>query len=248
MDAATIPNSFVTAFYTLFNQLGLPVPTSFPVTESPPLSATPILVYGAGSSVGSYVVQLLGLAGYKNIIVTASQKHHSLLHGMGATHTFDYHSNTLVEEIGKVTGGRENLNIALDCIAAESTLNIIAKVLSPTGKLAILLPIKEGENVTNGKDQALHLEIPAGKNPFTKETQTIGVRTLLYEKVSHDDHVYTVIGSDFWQTGHLLGQQFDAKNPFNTSELRLYQTKSGTFTGSRDIRREGFSWFGAYSK
>ncbi|KAJ7763525.1 hypothetical protein DFH07DRAFT_1059231, partial [Mycena maculata] len=42
--AATIPDNFVTAFFTLFDQLSLPI---FPAPAPPPDHAIPILIYGA---------------------------------------------------------------------------------------------------------------------------------------------------------------------------------------------------------
>jgi NADPH:quinone reductase-like Zn-dependent oxidoreductase len=181
-EAATIPDNFVTAFYTLFNQLGLPIPSSFPATESPPLSSTPILIYGAGSTAGLYAIQLLHLAGYKKIIATASKKHHEYLRSLGATNTLDYHSPTLVEDVSGAVGGDGKVLLAVDCITAESTLEIVAKLVSPLGKVRLLLPIKEGSTVANGQDQSFYFEIPEGKNPFPKETEIIGIRTFLYQQ------------------------------------------------------------------
>lgn len=57
--AATIPDNFVTAYYTLFDQLGLPVPKTLgladKVEEKPEQADTPILIYGAGATSGQYV-------------------------------------------------------------------------------------------------------------------------------------------------------------------------------------------------
>lgn len=182
-EASTIPDNFVTAFYTLFNQLGLPHPTSFPALVSPPLAETPILIYGAGSTAGIYAVQLLNLAGYKRVIVTASKKHHEYLHSLGATHTFDYSSPTLVEDVGKAVGGDGKVLLAVDCITAESTLKLLSSIVSPLGKVALLLPIKEGGTVTNNHDQALWMDYHEERSPFPKETAVLGVKTFNYREV-----------------------------------------------------------------
>ncbi|KDR85541.1 hypothetical protein GALMADRAFT_132225 [Galerina marginata CBS 339.88] len=181
-EAATIPDNFVTAFYTLFHQLGLPIPSSFPATEVPPLSSTPILIYGAGSTCGIYALQLLHVAGYKKVIATASKKHHEYLRSLGATHTFDYKSSTLVDEVSNAVGGDGKIMLAVDCITAESTLEIIARMVSPLSKVALLLPIKQGDTVTNALDQAFYFEIPEEKNLFPKGTELIGVRTFSYQQ------------------------------------------------------------------
>lgn len=66
--AATIPDNFVTAYFTLFDQLGLPVPKTLglaeKVEEKPEQAEAPILVYGAGATSGQYVSGVL-LAGYR---------------------------------------------------------------------------------------------------------------------------------------------------------------------------------------
>ncbi|KAF8872003.1 hypothetical protein BD779DRAFT_1679993 [Infundibulicybe gibba] len=81
----TIPDNFITAFYTLFNQLGLPVP-SYPVRSAPAQGEEPILVYGAGATSGQFALQLLRSTGYTHIIATASPAHHEYLRSLGATH------------------------------------------------------------------------------------------------------------------------------------------------------------------
>ncbi|TFK42016.1 chaperonin 10-like protein [Crucibulum laeve] len=179
--ASTIPDNFVTAFYTLFNQLSLPIPSSFPAKQPPPLANTPILIYGAGSTAGIYAVQLLHIAGYKKIIVTASSRNHEYLRSLGATHAFDYNSSSLSKDILSAAGG-EKLLLVVDCIAAKPTLENIAKVISPLGTLAVLLPIKEGSNVTGNIEEEMHFSIPDSMNPFPKELKIVGVRTFLYHE------------------------------------------------------------------
>ena len=182
-EAATLPDNFVTAFYTLFNQLGLPVPSSFPAATPPPLATTPILIYGAGSTAGSYAVQLLALAGYKRVIVTASKRHHNDLRSLGAELTFDYNSPSLVEEIATAVGGDGKILFALDCISSESTLDIVGKLTSPLGRVALLLPIKEGTTVTGSLEQKIYYEVRQDKNPFPKTTEIVYVSTFFYQQV-----------------------------------------------------------------
>ncbi|KAK7464406.1 hypothetical protein VKT23_006570 [Stygiomarasmius scandens] len=185
--AATIPDNFVTAFHSLFNtvNLALPVPSSFPATTAPPLANTPILVYGGGSTAAQYSVQLLHSAGYKNIIVTASPKHHEYLRSLGATHTLDYRSPDFVKEVAAIVtaepGGNKDgkVDLVLDCITAESTLSAIGKVVSPLGTLAILLPVKEGDKVRG--DEKMYMEIPEKMSGLIPQgTKIIGVRTFFY--------------------------------------------------------------------
>ncbi|PPQ78282.1 hypothetical protein CVT25_011741 [Psilocybe cyanescens] len=155
-EAATISVHFVTAFYTLFNQLGLPVTLPFPAIESPPLATTPTLIYRAG------------LAGYKEIISIASQNHYGYLYSLGVMDTFDYRSSTLVEANGLASRAEA---IMLASITAKSTLNIV--VVHHLAKAALLLLVKEGNFVTNTEDQNLYIEISGEQSPFACITASL---------------------------------------------------------------------------
>ncbi|KAJ3563575.1 hypothetical protein NP233_g8851 [Leucocoprinus birnbaumii] len=182
--AATIPDNFVCAFYTVFNQLSLQFPTSFPATQDPPNADVPILIYGGGATSGQYMIRLLHLARYKRILATASSKHHDYLRSLGATDLFDYNSPTLIDDINNAVGGPGKLAISVDCISSESTMGILAKFMSPTGSVALLLPVKEGKTLNNSPDEELFLAwpMPDSINPFPKEANLIGVRTFFYQE------------------------------------------------------------------
>jgi NADPH:quinone reductase-like Zn-dependent oxidoreductase len=193
-NAATIPDNFVTAFFVLFDQLKLPIPTQLPAATAPPNADVPILIYGSGTSVGQYSIQLLKLAGYTRVITTASPKHHASLRSFGAAHVFDYNSPTLVDEIQKAAGGK--VQLALDCVSAESTLSIVSRVISPQGTLALLLPIKEGSSVAGTK---LYTQLPEATNPFEKSVNIIYVTSLTYQAVSVDSlSLYSLYRSIFF--------------------------------------------------
>ncbi|KAH7915701.1 chaperonin 10-like protein [Hygrophoropsis aurantiaca] len=178
-EAATIPDNFITAFYTLFDGLGLPIPT-FPISAPPPRADTPILIYGAGATSGHYCIQLLSLAGYKNIIATASTKHHPLLRSLGAQHVVDYRDADLSDKILFAAGGK--VTLAVDCISARGTLGRLAKVMSADSSVALLLPVKEGDSVAASESGQMWMEVPADWNPFAPTVKLIGVRTLLYQE------------------------------------------------------------------
>ncbi|KAJ7066370.1 chaperonin 10-like protein [Mycena amicta] len=183
--AATIPDNFITAFYTLFDQLGLPIPQeSFPATSSPPNHDIPIFIYGAGATNGQYALQLLHLAGYTNVLATASPRHHALLQGpgFGAKHVFDYRSPSLARDIKAALGGdHERVAMAVDAVSAEDTVARIGEVLSPQGSIAVLLPIKEGDAVATG-NAPMHWELRPERNPFSRETKVAYVRTFLFDQ------------------------------------------------------------------
>lgn len=174
-SASTYPGNFVSAYYLLFVKLGLPVPSEFPASTPPPDAASPILLYGGGSTAAQYVLQLLKLAGYTNILVTASKKHHAYLSELGATKSFDYASPTMVEDIRETAGGA--VPIAIDIISTFGTLGAIAKVIEPKGKLAVLLPVKGGERLLDGE---LLWEIPKESSPFGPDVELLYVGTMAF--------------------------------------------------------------------
>ncbi|KAG2136526.1 chaperonin 10-like protein, partial [Suillus bovinus] len=177
--AATIPDNFITAFYTLFDRLELTPPT-FPVSVPPPHAETPILVYGAGATSGQYTVQLLALAGYNRIIATASPRHHSYLKSLGAAYVIDYSADDMPEKILLAAGN--NLQFVVDCISSEGTLKSISSVVSSDGVVAMLLPVTEGSRHVAGKDTQMWMELPVDRNPFPDSVKLVGVRTLLYKQ------------------------------------------------------------------
>ncbi|GJE93291.1 zinc-binding alcohol dehydrogenase family protein [Phanerochaete sordida] len=183
--AASIPDNYVTAMFTVFGtpNLALPVPPSLvspapvPARAAVDLSA-PVLVYGAGSSSGQFFIQALRLAGFTDIFAVASSKHHEYLRTLGATQCFDYRSPDVVAQIraAATSTKHERISIALDPIAARGSLALLSEVLAsptslPPARLAALLPFKDGDSVTNGIDADMSLTVTpwvegvfAGKN------------------------------------------------------------------------------------
>jgi NADPH:quinone reductase-like Zn-dependent oxidoreductase len=182
-EAATIPDNFVTAYFTLFDNLRLPIPTSLPEVHPPLEKDTPILIYGSGTTVGQYLIQLLRLAGYRRILTTASTKHHDHLLSLGATEVFDYSQDDLSDQILASTNG-QLVKYAVDCVTAEVTLQKIAKVVGKGSIVALLLPIKEGSTVTGaGPGGQMWSELPEDRNPFPREVELVGTKTFTYQNV-----------------------------------------------------------------
>ncbi|KAF9245623.1 hypothetical protein BU15DRAFT_85354 [Melanogaster broomeanus] len=175
-SAVTIPDNFVTSYFTLFDRLGLPTP-HFPVPSPPPGADKPILIYGGGATTGQYAIQLLNFAGYTNVITTASSHHHTYLRSLGADHTIDYKDPDMTEQIIRAAGGK--LERVMDCVSAEGTLKIVAQVVAPQATVSMLLPIKAGDSLMADE---LWMELPADRNPFEKTVEVVTVRTFLYQQ------------------------------------------------------------------
>lgn len=107
--AAVLPLGVSTAACGLFQKeyLGLRYPT-VPPTE-PAGGKKTLLIWGGSTSVGSNAIQLAVAAGYE-VITTASPKNFNYVTRLGASQVFDYHSETVVDELvgafeGKTSAG-----------------------------------------------------------------------------------------------------------------------------------------------
>lgn len=105
-----------TASDALFNVLGFALPAAGLDGDDP--TGRAILIWGGASGCGWAALQLAKAAGFGTIIVTASQRNHAALKGAGATHCFDYHSETVVAEIrSAVTKEGLRLTVAFDAVS-----------------------------------------------------------------------------------------------------------------------------------
>ncbi|XXG99353.1 hypothetical protein Hte_005690 [Hypoxylon texense] len=99
-----------TAAYGLFHKdyLGLDLPQVPPRPTTSTTSGKPraVIVTGGSSSVGSNAVQLAAAAGYE-VLSTSSPKNFAYVQSLGATHVFDYSSETLAQDLLRALEGRE---------------------------------------------------------------------------------------------------------------------------------------------
>ncbi|KAF5020684.1 hypothetical protein F66182_7282 [Fusarium sp. NRRL 66182] len=107
-DAAAICMAGHTATDALFNVNGLGLAAAG--VTGIDASGKGILIWGGASSVGNMAIQLAKAAGFKYIFATASAKNHDTLRELGATHTFDYKSPSVVEDI---QNAQKTLGIAI---------------------------------------------------------------------------------------------------------------------------------------
>ncbi|KAL1891841.1 hypothetical protein Sste5346_007385 [Sporothrix stenoceras] len=137
-EATTLPNNTVTIFHAVTKDLGLPLEWPRPSSASPH-AETPILIWGGASSCGQYALQILSHWGYKNLLTTASKKHHDYLKSIGARHTFDYHDADVASQILKAA---PHVPYVLDCIASQQgSLARIAEFAQAGTVVAALLPV-----------------------------------------------------------------------------------------------------------
>ncbi|KII83718.1 hypothetical protein PLICRDRAFT_702303 [Plicaturopsis crispa FD-325 SS-3] len=132
--AATLPLALATAFIGLYRSLGLPAFTDTAGREKEKVRGTPILVYGASSSVGAYAVQLAKLSGMYVVGVAGGSKEYA--RSVGADVVVDYRGKTR-EEVGNAVAealeGRGPLHYVYNAVATPETNQISVDVLRKDG-------------------------------------------------------------------------------------------------------------------
>ncbi|PYI14029.1 alcohol dehydrogenase [Aspergillus violaceofuscus CBS 115571] len=145
LAAATVPTNVSTAYLALTEKLKLELPWPRPSGFSPRGPDGPIVIWGGGSSVGQYAIQLLHHWGYKNVIATASPQHHEKLKVYGAQHVVDYREPNVVDSILEIVN-KSKLSApvrAVDCVSSKSgSLQHLARIASLPGSIvAAVLPV-----------------------------------------------------------------------------------------------------------
>ena len=195
-EAVTAPTNLITTFHAATKDLELELPWPIPDGWKPKEAESPILIWGAASSVGLYTVQVFSHWGYKNLLAVASRKHHESLKSMGARECFDYNDAGVVEKIlayvestmSTTTSGTSadgpRVPFILDCIGStEGTLRPLTRIAEKGSKVAVMLPVI---NVHAGDDQVPEYEMDVAKVKVDWEDGTVvrGVRTFFYAEVS----------------------------------------------------------------
>lgn len=187
--AATVPNNFCTAFFTLSEKLGIELPWPRPESFAARTQNAPILIWGASTSVGQYAVQILKHWGYNNIIATASAHHHDKLGRYGAKHVFDYRDPTVVESIRKLldTSDHHGGVRVFDCVDSKfGSLLPLSKIATQPGSVvAALLPVVVSSASKDTPETILELDIdPSQHAAWSSDVKVYSVSTYTYETVS----------------------------------------------------------------
>ncbi|EEP78603.1 conserved hypothetical protein [Uncinocarpus reesii 1704] len=139
VEAATIPLAAMTAALGLYQDLGLPLPWN------PARTSIPLIVYGGGSAVGSFVIKLARLSNIHPIIAVAGKgtpQIEPLLDKSKGDTTIDYRDGdeAVVAAFNKALNGKK-IEYAFDAISEHNSYINIGHVLDPQkGKIAVILP------------------------------------------------------------------------------------------------------------
>jgi threonine dehydrogenase-like Zn-dependent dehydrogenase len=172
----------VTVFHTLTTDLGLETP--WPKLEDyvPEHVNDAILVWGGSSSVGQFAIQILHYYGYKNILATASRKHHEKLRSLGAQEIFDYNDPKAVSSILRASDGK-SIPFVLDCIGSQNgSIAPIAKIAKKGTRVAILLPVIVRDS-SDTQDPEYEMDVSKAAD-WSDGVEVRGVRTHFYPDVS----------------------------------------------------------------
>ncbi|KAJ6464639.1 chaperonin 10-like protein [Mycena vitilis] len=108
-----------TAAYSLFNKDALAL--DLPRPGGTPPNGKLLLVWGGASSVGACGIQAAKAAGY-SIAATASAQNFGLLREIGVEYVFDYHSETVVDDIVAALAGKGDMVGIFSAIGKPETL------------------------------------------------------------------------------------------------------------------------------
>ncbi|KUI54740.1 Protein TOXD [Cytospora mali] len=144
-EAAAIPLAALTAACGLYGKLDLPQPWA------PAKEPIPLVIYGAASAVGTYVVQLAARANIHPLICVAgkSQDHvKSFIDPSKGDTVIDYRAgdDAVVEGI-KQAASNQKLLYAFDAVSEKGSYVNLGKALSPGGKITVVLPGAKREEV-----------------------------------------------------------------------------------------------------
>lgn len=151
-EAATIPLAAMTAAIGLYIRLGLPEPTK------PTKQRIPLVIYGAGSAVGAFALQLAKRSGIHPLICVAGRAQEfvrKFLEPEKGDAVVDYRNgdDAVVKGLKEALEG-EKLYYAFDAVSEHSSYQNISKVLEPDGHITLVLPGKKYEEIPSSVDKS----------------------------------------------------------------------------------------------
>jgi len=121
--AATIPVTFLTAYYALISCARLE-------------AGEWILVHGGAGGVGLAALQIARWRGARVIATASTPEKRDLCITLGAEHAFDARGNAFVEDVRRVTGG-EGVAVVLNSLSGEA-MELSISLLKPFGRFVEL--------------------------------------------------------------------------------------------------------------
>ncbi|EXK79642.1 hypothetical protein FOQG_15778 [Fusarium oxysporum f. sp. raphani 54005] len=118
-QAASLTINPFTAAVCLFHEAGVAIPLpGSSKAKSYNYSSIKLVVFGAGTNVGKFIVQLACITGFGTIVAVASPSAFKDLKSYGATHVIDRHSQDIVAQVLKIVG--DDLQYVIDATPGAS--------------------------------------------------------------------------------------------------------------------------------
>ncbi|KAI9353288.1 chaperonin 10-like protein [Zopfochytrium polystomum] len=209
-EGATFGVAGITAAVSLFVHLKAPKWWA----GEPAVDGTFLLVWGGATAVGHAAIQLARRAGF-TVITTASPAHHDHLKSLGASHTFDYRSPTVVADILALTAANP-LTHAIDTAGAASPETLFS-TLSPTLPATLVLV---ASNSTADFDAALK----AGDAPNRRYAQAWG-----------SSWVFPDLAKEFWKAFVALVEE----GKYRTQKLTVAEGGLAGIVAAQKLQMEG---------
>jgi NADPH2:quinone reductase len=153
-EAATIPLAMYTAAVGIYRNLKLPMPFER-ADEKSGNSKTPLVINGAGSSVGAFVLKLAKLNPSISPIIATAGAGAAFAKDLGADVVLDYRSPTIAEDLKTALGGKKLFHV-FDASNSVQSITYLTSVLDSTGRYTCTTGVKGGIYGTG--DQQLLLE------------------------------------------------------------------------------------------
>ncbi|KAL2869686.1 zinc-binding alcohol dehydrogenase family protein [Aspergillus lucknowensis] len=152
LEAATLPLAAMTSVAVLYHHLALPEPWR------PATSPIPIVIYGGASAIGAYAIQLAQRSNIHPIIAIAGRGIpfvETLIDRSKGDTIIDYRKGdeavvSGIKEAVESSGAETKLLHTYDCVSEGSSYTNLGKVVSPGGKIVVVLPGVEFPGIPDG--------------------------------------------------------------------------------------------------
>ncbi len=206
--AAAAATNYATAYRLLFGD---------PKAESPAGQGLTLLVYAAAGGVGSALVQLGKLAGYRVMGLTSTEEKRAFVMEQGADSAVNHRTADVAEAVGAFTDGR-GVDLVMNSVGGD-TLGRDFQVAAPFGRVVLLgmaagLPPPEtlGQFLAGfGKSLQLELFSLSTLAAFRPETvqHTLERLVTLLAEGKIDPHIHRVLPLEEVAAAHRLVGQGD---------------------------------------